>query len=168
MFADTELDRWYRRLYRTALRLTGNEQDAADLTQQALCDAVEKWDGFRGQSSPMTWLHRILTNRIRDWARRESVRRAEPLDEWEALPIGDGHAGPADRAGEREQLARLRLAIGGLSQPLRAAFVATVLDGYSHREAADILDVPLGTVASRVSAARSRIEQEMHKAFPET
>jgi RNA polymerase sigma-70 factor, ECF subfamily len=168
MLADEELDRCYRRLFRTALRLTGNDQDAADLTQQALCDGMAKWQLFRGQSDRLTWLHRILTNGFRDWARRKAVRWSEPLDEWALRPVGNGDASAADRLGDQEQLERLRKTIAGLSPPLRAAFVVTVMDGYSHREAAGILDVPVGTVASRVRAARQQISAEMHKAFPET
>jgi RNA polymerase sigma-70 factor, ECF subfamily len=168
MFSDAELDRCYRRLYRTALRLAGNEQDAADLTQQAVCDAMAKWGGFRGQSAPLTWLHRILINGFRDWTRRRAVRSSQPLDEWALRVVDGGQASAADRLGDQEQLDRLREAIEGLSQPLRSAFIATVMDGYSHREAADILEVPLGTVASRVSAARSQIAERMKKAFPET
>jgi RNA polymerase sigma-70 factor (ECF subfamily) len=168
MFTDHELDRWYPVLFRTALRLTGSEADAADLTQQALCDGFEKRDIFRGESAPLTWLHRILTNLFRDWARRRAVRWTEPLDEWGLRVTGSGEANAADRLADREQLERLRETIAGLSPPLRGAFVVTVMDGYSHREAAGILEVPVGTVASRVSAARLQIAAEMRKAFPET
>jgi RNA polymerase sigma-70 factor (ECF subfamily) len=168
MLAENELDGCYRRLFRTALRLTGNDQDAADLTQQAICDGMEKWPLFRGQSDPLTWLHRILINGFRDWTRRKAIRSAEPLDEWALRAVGNGAASAADRLGDQEQLARLREAIAGLSGPLRAAFIVTVMDGYSHREAAGILEVPVGTVASRVSAARQQVAAEMRKAFPET
>jgi RNA polymerase sigma-70 factor, ECF subfamily len=168
MFSDGDLDRYYHRLYRTALRLTGSEPDAADLTQQTLCRALERQAEFRGQSAPLTWLYRILTNGVRDWERRQAVRRAEALDEWAARPLGDGGRDVSDFLAEREQLDRLRQAIEGLSDVLRPAFIATVLDGYSHREAADILQVPVGTIASRVSAARKQVTDEMHKAFPET
>ena len=73
---------WYPRLFRTALRLTGSEHDARDLTQQAFYKALSNWHRFEFHSSPLTWLHTILMNCIRDRLRRQAVRQAEPLDEW--------------------------------------------------------------------------------------
>ena len=66
-----------------------------------------------------------------------------------------------------EQLALLRRTIENLPAELRYAFVATVLDGYTYQETAEILSVPVGTVASRVNAARKKVCEAMRKAFPE-
>lgn len=149
--SEDQIAAWYPRLLRTALRLTGSEEDAADLTQQAFCQALGHWDRFDGRCMPTTWLHRILLNVVRDHVRRRAVRAAEPLDAW-VLHAVDGAA--AQNADRNERLARLRGMIQTLPEPIRLAFVATVLDGYSYRETAGLLNVPVGTVASRVSLAR--------------
>ena len=86
--------KWYPRLYRTALRLTGNADDASDLTQQALTQALGAWDRFERGGLRTTWLHQILVNCVRDWARRAAVRAGVPFDPWglhvAARPGGDG------------------------------------------------------------------------------
>ncbi|MCY2930760.1 MAG: RNA polymerase sigma factor [Planctomycetota bacterium] len=158
---------WYPVLFRTALRLTGSVTDAADLTQQAFCRAIEHWDSFQHNCSPLTWMYRILVNGMKDWSRRETTRRAAPLDEWAPLIEDPDGPGVPETAARNEQLMILRKAIGALAQPMRQAFVATVLDGYSYREAAELLGVPVGTVASRVNAARTELSQTMRQRFPE-
>lgn len=168
---------WYPRLFRVALRLTGNAEDAADLTQQAFCQALGNWGRFDGGVRPTTWLHTILVNCVRDWARRRAVRAAEPLDEWAIAASADGvcrGAGPASReddpsaAAERaEQLARLRRAIDRLPSQIRPSFALTVLDGYSYKEASEILSLPVGTVASRVHAARQALRAALEATHPE-
>jgi len=154
--SEDEIAAWYPRLLRTALRLTGSPDDASDLTQQAFCRAIGAWDSFDGAAQPTTWLHRILVNGIRDWARRRAVRSVEQLDEWDLVPARTTPAENADVEG-REELASLRRAVDGLSPPLRQAVVATLIDGYSYQEAADLLNVPRGTVASRVHEARAQL-----------
>ena len=165
--SDQQVAQWYPCLYRTALRLTGSAEDASDLTQEALCRGLNSWGRFNGKSSPQTWLHAILLNCIRDWRRRRASRSESSLDEWSITPVPATDDPPPARLEHRERLTRLRRAVQDLSPVLRAAFAATVLDGRSYREAAELLSVPVGTVASRVHEARATIRSEMRKAFPE-
>lgn len=157
---------WYPCLFRTALRLTGSQQDACDLTQQAFCNAISRWQQFDGHSKPITWLHRILINGYRDFRRREGVRQAESFDEWAMAGAARGDA--VEDAERQEELRELRKVIAGLSDTLRRTFVATVLDGYSYQQAAEMLSVPVGTVASRVHQARQQLQVEMRNIFPES
>ncbi|MHC4561537.1 MAG: RNA polymerase sigma factor [Planctomycetota bacterium] len=152
---------WYPRLFRTALRLTGSEQDADDMTQQAFCKALSSWDRFDGRCQPLTWLHSILLNCVRDAMRRRVTRQATSLDEW-AIPAFAGFDEcVAEGAVRQEELRALRNAIEQLGSPVRQAFVATVLDGYSYRQAAEMLDVPVGTISSRVYQARQELKSAM-------
>ncbi len=156
---------WYPRLFRTALRLTRNPEDAADVTQQVFCNAMRHWDRFDGRCLPTTWLHQILVNCVRDWARRREVRATDPLDEgfvWKA----DGDA-PSERLDREEQHGHLRRAIGNLPDTLRGAFLMTVVDGYTYEEVADVFSLPVGTVATRVHEARKRICEAMRRVYPE-
>ncbi|MBE3070111.1 MAG: sigma-70 family RNA polymerase sigma factor [Planctomycetes bacterium] len=156
---------WYPRLFRTALRLTRNPEDAADMTQQAFCNAIRRWDHFDGHCLPGTWLHRILVNCIRDWARRRKVRAAGPLDEGRAVAADLDL--PVDRLDREEQCGHLRRSIGELPDALRESFLLTLIDGYTYEETAQILLVPVGTIATRVHQARKRIREAMGRAYPE-
>jgi RNA polymerase sigma-70 factor, ECF subfamily len=158
--SERDIANWYPRLYRTALRLTGSEHDAADLTQQAFCKALNNWHRFEVRSSRLTWLHAILVNAARDHFRSRKVRQTESLDEW-ALPDTDGPLTGAELVERGEELGELRKAIETLSPTVRGTFVATVLDGYSYEQASEMLGVPVGTVSSRVHQARQELRVSM-------
>jgi RNA polymerase sigma-70 factor (ECF subfamily) len=160
-FTDGQIEQWHARLFRTALRLTGSHDAASDLAQEALCKAVGKWDQFDGRSLPTTWLHRILVNCVNDWRRREAANPAGPLDEWALMQVQDktGDAGQAFDL--REGVDSLRHAIDELPVTLRAAFVITMMDGYTYEEAAELLSVPVGTIGSRVYEARKKLKAIM-------
>jgi len=151
-----QVDQWYPRLYRTALRLMGNADDAAEVTQEALCRAFERWDQFAGQSKPTTWLHRILVNTAKDRLRRQQVRAAQALDEW-ATPVLSDADSPDDHALHCERRRTLREAIEALPAYLRQPLIATLLDGYTYQQAGELLDIPPGTVGSRVYKARQHL-----------
>ena len=161
---EDQIASWYPRLYRSALRLTGSPDRAAELTQEAFCRALDRWDDFDGRALPTTWLHQILMNCLRDGLRRQAVRTAVPLEEWS---LAAGLDCPPEQAERREQLEALREAIANLPATLRGAFVATVVDGYTYEEAAELLSVPAGTIGSRVHEARKHVQAAMQRAFPE-
>jgi RNA polymerase sigma-70 factor (ECF subfamily) len=162
---DENIAQWYPRIYRTALRQTGNHEDASDLTQQAFYKALANWRDFQGQCLPTTWLHKILCNCVIDWRRRRSG--GEETGEgafWESLAKEE----TVSQAATQEQIHCLRQEITGLDSTLRGAFVATVIDGYSYEEAAELLSIPVGTVASRVYTARQLLAQRMKRKFKES
>jgi RNA polymerase sigma-70 factor (ECF subfamily) len=159
--SEHEIAAWYPRLFRTALRLTGSADDAADLTQQALVQALGAWDRFDGGALPTTWLHRILVNCVRDWSRRRAVRSAQPAGEWDLATVAADSPDGREQLEHREQLAALRRAIEALPVDFRTALVATVIDGYTYQEAAELFHAPVGTIASRVSQARVRLKAAM-------
>ncbi len=163
---DEQIAMWYPRLFRTALRMTGNADDAADLAQHTFCKALDNWNQFDGKSLPTTWLHSILVNNARDWVRRQSIRNNGYLDDWTLIPA-DGPYHATDALEKQEQLAHMREAIENMPKTLRPAFVATVLDGYTYQEASEMLNVPAGTIASRVYEARQQLKAEMRQKFPE-
>lgn len=165
---DEQVRAWYPRLFRTALRMTGSTEDAADLTQETFYKALRNWHRLDDGVLPTTWLHRILVNCVRDWARRRSVRRGRRLEQWIPSIAADEQHDAAEALRRGEQLELLRSAIEELPQGLRAAFAATVLDGYTYRQAAELLSIPVGTVASRVHQARRRVAEAMRRSFPET
>lgn len=164
--SDEQIAVWHSTLFRTALRMTGSVEDAADLTQEALCKAWNAWDQFRG-TKPIGWLYRILVNCVRDWARERAGAPAGALEEWMIVPAHGSQVAPPEQAVRQEQLACLRQEIQELPNGLREAFIATVLDGYSYEQAAEMLSVPVGTIGSRVYQCRKRLREAMQKNLPE-
>ncbi|MCY2925432.1 MAG: sigma-70 family RNA polymerase sigma factor [Planctomycetota bacterium] len=101
---EEKITAWYPVLFRTALRLTGSATDAADLTQQAFCRAIEHWDRFQHNSSPLTWMYRILINGMKDWARGLAKAKDSPwpaaLDKADYVIVGEAFSEFALRTGD--------------------------------------------------------------------
>ena len=152
-------------LYRVALRLSRSPAQAEDLVQDTLERAFRAFDRFDGRH-PRAWLLTILRNTHRNDLRR---RRPDLLEREvaEQLPA-DGREGPGDLTAARAiggQLApALGAAIGALSRKHRAVLVLVDLDGLSYREAAEVVDVPVGTVMSRLHRARRRVRGRLEAA----
>jgi RNA polymerase sigma-70 factor (ECF subfamily) len=149
--------------YRVAYRLLGHEQDALDAVQEALLKAVTHLDDFDGRSEFRTWLLVIVNNAALDAGRRRGRRST--------LPLGGGETPGAEPACEddparglhREDLRRrLDAALNRLSPPLRTAFVLFAEAGLSYKEIAAVQEIPLGTVMSRISAARQKLQASLN------
>jgi RNA polymerase sigma-70 factor (ECF subfamily) len=154
------------RVYRLAYRLTGNQHDAEDLTQEVFVRV------FRSLSSytPGTfegWLHRITTNLFLDQARRKQRIRFDglPDDAGDRLPGGD--PGP-ERAWEHNNLDYdVQHALDVLPPDFRAAVVLCDIEGLSYEEIAATLDVKLGTVRSRIHRGRALLRAELAHRRPQ-
>lgn len=138
-------------MYRFCFRLCGRAAEAEDLTQDVFVAAWQGLDRFEGRSSVATWLYRIALYRWKR-VRQEGGQEAAP---WDDVPeTADAHADPA-----RIGLHRLSLAsaLAALPDDLRDAFLLVKAEGLKYREAAQVLDVPQGTVQWRVSEAVRRL-----------
>ncbi|WP_328328943.1 MULTISPECIES: RNA polymerase sigma factor SigM [unclassified Streptomyces] len=154
-----ELVRRHRdRLWAVALRTLGDREEAADAVQDALVSAYRAAHTFRGQSAVTTWLHRITVNACLDRARKAATRKTSPVDDTERLDqLLEPHES-AEAPAERQDLHReLIKAMGTLPAEQRAALVLVDMQGYPVAEAAQILDVPTGTVKSRCARGRARL-----------
>lgn len=132
---------------------TQDRSAAEDLAQDVFVAAWRSLDRFREDSSFSTWLFAITRNSSIDWSRRRAVRPSTtPLHEQRALvaaPTGTREGGDA------------LAAMAELSPPLREALLLREIQGLSYDEIATLQDVPLGTVRSRLSAARSLVADRM-------
>ncbi|MET7701880.1 MULTISPECIES: RNA polymerase sigma factor SigM [unclassified Streptomyces] len=154
-----ELVRRHRdRLWAVALRTLGDREEAADAVQDALVSAYRAAHTFRGQSAVTTWLHRITVNACLDRARKAASRKTSPVDDTERLEqLLEPHES-ASAPAERNDLHReLLKALGTLPPDQRAALVLVDMQGYPVAEAAQLLDVPTGTVKSRCARGRARL-----------
>jgi len=139
-------------MYAVCRRLTGNDADAADATQEALLAVVRGLPGFDGRSRFGTWTYRIAVNASLDELRRRR-RRPEPgLDDL----VWADPTGPRDGPGEvSDQRLDVDAALTRLPLDFRTAVVLRDLCGLDYREIASVLDIPVGTVRSRIARGRS-------------
>ncbi len=155
------VERHRQRVYNLCLRLLGDADDAADAAQDAFVSVLTKLDRFRGEAAFTTWLHRIAVNACYDLTRR---RRRQPMlrlagdgdatDEDTGPPVAD----PADElAGTRDVVAALRV----IPEEFRTAVVLADLQDLPYEEIAKVLDVPIGTVKSRVHRGRVALARSM-------
>jgi RNA polymerase sigma-70 factor, ECF subfamily len=144
------------RLWRVALRTVGDPDDAADALQDALVSAYRAAGNFRGDAAVTTWLHRIVVNAALDVGRRRGKHDAVPLSALSNVPVDAAASGAYDDSDTASAV------IGGLRQlpqEQAAAVVLVDIEGFSVHDAAEILDVPEGTVKSRCARARSRLAE---------
>jgi RNA polymerase sigma factor (sigma-70 family) len=145
-----------------ALQLLRDRDDALDVTQDALLRFLSTLDRFDASRPVRPWLFRIVRNCARDWQRRRKVRRAESLssgsgDEETTLEIPDPSVDPV-RDAEQAQLRRqVWAALHQLSEAHREILVLRDYQDLSYAEIADVLAIPIGTVMSRLHAARSSL-----------
>ena len=143
------------RVYSLAYRLTGDAEKAREFTQDTFIRAFSRLAQFRGDAAFSTWLHRITLTVVSN-ARRGEVRfaREVALDEAHSIESGAPEAEPD----LKESIAR---AIEDLSEVYRTTLVMHDIEGYTHAEIAEILDVPEGTCKSRLSAARAQLRHAL-------
>jgi len=156
---DALLRRHHDRIHGLCRRLAGNEADALDATQEALIAVVRGLPRFDGRSRFSTWVHRVATNACLDELRRRGRRPVVGLpderDPHEAGPLPDPRGEvPIEQVGER---LAVDAALGQLSPDLRAAVVLRDLCELDYAEIAYVLDIPPGTVRSRISRGRAQL-----------
>ncbi|MFE7134445.1 RNA polymerase sigma factor SigM [Streptomyces sp. NPDC057638] len=154
-----ELVRRHRdRLWAVALRTLGDREEAADAVQDALMSAFRAAHTFRGQSAVTTWLHRITVNACLDRARKAASRKTAPVDDTERLEqLLEPHESAAAPAERQDVHRQLLAALAKLPVDQRAALVLVDMQGYPVAEAAEVLNVPTGTVKSRCARGRARL-----------
>lgn len=147
--------------------MTGNAEDAADLTQEAFLKAWRALDTFRFDAGFSTWLYRLASNVCLDFLRAEKRRAVLPLtldaDDGEELTLepSDPAPTPEEAALRAEEQARLTAAMEALEPEQRQILTLRVVNDLSYAEIADILGVREGTVKSRLSRAREALRKKL-------
>jgi len=149
--------------YRLARYLTRNDSDAEDVVQEAFLRALKYFGGFRGEgaSQSRAWLLAIVRNMAYTWRRRHRADAATTeFDEAvHSEAITDGHPESVlSRSDSRETLAA---ALDQLPPDFREVIVLREIEGLSYKEISEVVDVPVGTVMSRLSRARKRLQQAL-------
>jgi len=169
-FADQAMQ-YMSPLYSAALRMTRNPADAEDLVQETFLKAYRGFGGFTEGTNLKAWLYRILTNTYINSYRAKSRRPDEtPLDESEDLylyrRLGGLEAVTAGRSAEDELMdfftdQEVKDAIEALPEQFRMAVLLADVEGFSYKEIAEITDVPIGTVMSRLHRGRKQLQKRL-------
>ncbi len=155
--------RYQNRLYNTVLRMIGNSEDAQDVVQEAFLHAYQSLASFKGDSLFFTWIYRIAINTAISLKRKQksmisidghpdSGQLIDPLDSSES-----SRPGHALEMAEEEQ--SLRNALARLSPEHRTVLVLKDIEGHKYEEMAELLEVPIGTIRSRLHRARLELRE---------
>lgn len=173
---------YQNRLYNGVLRLVGDREEALELTQETFTRGLEKLESFRGESSPYTWLFRIGMNlaisRLRTVQRRRTFSLDRPginghaknaaRDEGQTQAAGlvdrvarSPQPSPPEQLEQRERGEAVLAALGRLDPDYRAVLVMRDIEGFDYQQMAQVLELPLGTLKSRLFRARLALRDEM-------
>jgi RNA polymerase sigma-70 factor (ECF subfamily) len=149
-----------RRVYGICLRMLGNREDAQDAAQEAFLAALRRASSFRQEAAFSTWLYRIAVNAATDQARRRVRTRTTPLEPGDA-GVADPLPGRGDPGDAVATAVTVQAALTRVPDEFRAAVVLCDLLRLPYAEAAAVLDVPVGTVKSRVYRGRLALAGEL-------
>jgi len=160
--------KYQSKIYNIAYRLSGNPHDASDLAQEALIKIYRSIGSFRGEAAFSTWAYHIMTNVYRDHLRKKS-RRAEdfldnPIDTGESemtREVADSTYDPEILYENSELGQYLQSLINGMHDEYKIVIILREQMGYSYEEIAQQLDLPLGTVKSRINRARQYLQKKI-------
>lgn len=168
--------RHQRRVYAAALHILNNHSDADDVTQEAFVRAFRGLASFDGRADFFTWLYRITVNTALNALRSEKRGSAlQQKSNLEAAHVGGrpealGQAAqtPAQKVHHSAEVTRVLEAVAALSAPLRVTLVLATVEELPHKQIAEILDIPEGTVAWRVNEARRLLKLKLAQHQPVT
>lgn len=160
--------RYQDRLYAAMVQVTGSADEAEDVVQDAFVRAFLKLDTFQQNSQFFTWLYRIAFNSALSKIRRQKgITSLDHARETLGEEPVDQFAGPDHRMLQDEQVDRVRIALQRLSEDHRSILVLREMEEYAYEEIAEILQISIGTVRSRLNRARSQLRsvlEEMEQA----
>ena len=158
------VQKYQDRLYNTIVHVVGSAEDARDVEQDAFVQAFVKLDTFHQSSAFYTWLYRIAFNVAASLTRRRRpAASVEELRETVGEEPADEGAGPAERLEQDERRRQVQQAIAALTDEHRAVLVLREIDGCCYETIAEILELPVGTVRSRLHRARLQLREVLRE-----
>ncbi len=154
------VDQHYESLYRYAYRLSGAPADAEDLTQEAFCKAQAQLGSLRDPDRAKPWLFSILRNAYLHRARSERAHKEVSLDSVGDLP--DNPSSDVSEIGAEE----LQLALNDLPEGFRTPVILFYFEDMSYRDIAEQMDLPIGTVMSRLARAKAHLRERLLPVVP--
>ncbi len=155
-------DLWHPRFLGLAIRLTGDREAARDVVQDSWVAVVHGLRTVRDPSRFSSWALRIVANKSRDWIRRRRTKRQFETEQEAPMECEDTRR-PGDELDRESEIEFLRLALRRLDSDDATILSLHHLDGMSIREVAEALQIPAGTVKSRLHAARARLRAALEE-----
>lgn len=159
-------------IYNVVYHLVGSGQDAEDIAQDVFVQAYKSIARFEGRAKFTTWLYGIMLNSVRSFWRRRSRRPTfvlgGPNEDDERPDPQAGGDNPLEATMREERVRTVRRAIAGLDDDLREIVVLRDIRGLTYEELAEVLDVPDGTVKSRLHRARQALKEKLQPFFDRT
>lgn len=160
------IDKYKQDCFNVAYQLVGDEQLAEDIAQESFIRVYKSIDNFRGDSAFFTWLYQIVLNLCRDYFRKQPENNPLSLENssLESIlrrEIPDVADAPENYIEEQELQRMIKKALAELSFKHRQVIVFRDLQGLTYQKIAEILEIPLGTVKSRLNTARNRLQQSL-------
>ena len=158
-------------LYSAAMRMTRNPADAEDLVQETFAKAYSSFHQFKPGTNLKAWLYRILTNTFinsyRKKQRQPQQSMSEDVEDWQ-LHRAESHSSSGLRSAEMEALEHLpdsqvKDALQRLPEEFRLAVYLADVEGFAYKEIAEILDIPIGTVMSRLHRGRKGLQKRLYE-----
>ncbi|HEV3154639.1 MAG TPA: sigma-70 family RNA polymerase sigma factor [Candidatus Baltobacteraceae bacterium] len=166
-FLERAIEQYGKATYNFAYRLTQNEADARDLTQEAFIRVYRAWRSFQPGTSFLSWIYRIVTNLHRDELRRKKGRYQEGLPEDNAPQEFSGQrplaVTPIEDYVEGQLSEPLSRSLEQLSADQRQVIVLADIEEYSYQEIAEIMGCSIGTVRSRLHRARALLRRLLQR-----
>lgn len=165
------VERYQRKIFGLCYGMVRNQDDAMDMVQETFVKVFKSLARFEGQSSFYTWTYRIATNVCIDFLRKakrqrtvdydDAIMRDDDVEDVGSLLPSRLGVNPAKVYGRRELLEKIEAALGTLSPNHRQAIILREVEGLSYQEIADIMEVSIGTVMSRLHHARKNMQKEL-------
>lgn len=165
---DELIRKYERKVYNFAYRLSGNHEDAGDIASETFVRIFNSIGSFRGDASFLTWLFRVITNIYLDERKRQRARPRQSLEEMIELEeatlvrqIEDPLPGPEEAVQAVERTDLLQAAIRALPEYQRVMIVLYHTESRSYEEIAELMQLPIGTVKSRLNRARLTLREKL-------
>jgi len=159
------VERHQDRIYNSVYYMVSNREDAEDLAQEVFLKAYDSIHSFRQEAKFGTWLFGIMLNTVRSYwrkkARRSGKLRLDHGEDGETIDLEAEVDGPVESSVRAERVQQVREAIDKLKDDLREVIVLRDIDGMTYEEISEALDVPMGTVKSRLYRARNSLKEKL-------
>ena len=162
---ETLIRRHQKTIFNLVYRMLGDYDEAAEISQEAFLSAFRAIGSFRGQSNFSTWLYRIALNHATTRRKSLNTRQQRNVSIETTEPVIDPHPGPAETMEKKELRERVQLALNSLEPDDAAVILLRDLQDVPYDEVARVLEIPVGTVKSRLYRARQALKTELASYF---
>jgi|SRR5262245_7567287 len=162
---ETLIRRHQKTIFNLVYRMLGDYDEAAEISQEAFLSAYRAIGNFRGEANFSTWLYRIALNHATTRRKSMNTRQQRNLPIENTEPVSDPHPGPAETMEKKEIRERVQQALNSLEPDDATVILLRDLQDVPYEEVARVLEIPVGTVKSRLHRARQALKSELAAYF---